>query len=205
MVGCVQPAGVLKVGAAHSQFGGPVVHGLHEHTLAAAHKLRHRHGGIVGGGNADGLEQFLQRHLFPRLQPDLAAAHAVGMLADGHDVGELDLARLQRLKGQQQRHHLGDGGNGTALIGIFLIKHRPGILIHKDGRLAGQVKVRGGGGGDGLGMGTHHAEQCQQQAQNESHGAFFHGNAPCSESSVQGMPGRGRVCPLCFAVFLFIM
>ena len=82
----IQTAGVGKVGGGHTQRGGAGVHRVHKSRLAACHKLRHRHGGIVGAGNADRLEHLLQGQLLPRLQPDLAAAHMVGVFADRDNI-----------------------------------------------------------------------------------------------------------------------
>ena len=117
----VQTAGVGKVGSGHTQRGGAGVHRVHKRRFAACHKLRHRHGGIVGAGNADRLEHLLQGQLLPRLQPDLAAAHMVGVFTDRDSIVKPHPARLQRFKGQQQRHDLGDRGNGAAVIGVLFI------------------------------------------------------------------------------------
>ena len=82
----VQAAGVLKVGVGQAQLSSAGVHLLHKGGFAAAHKFGHRHSGIVGTGNADGFQHVVQRHLLARLQPDLAAAHVIGMLTDRHSV-----------------------------------------------------------------------------------------------------------------------
>ena len=118
---CIKTAGIDKVGACHAQLCGAGIHLLGKGSLAAADIFSHRHGGIVGARNADRLEHLLQRHLFPRLQPDLAAAHMVGVFTDRDSIVKPHPARLQRFKGQQQRHDLGDRGNGAAVIGVLFI------------------------------------------------------------------------------------
>ena len=127
---CVQPAGVAEGGVLHAKLCGAGVHLLHKGRLAAAHKLGHRHCCIVGRGHADGLEHLVQRELLPGLQPDLTAAHVIGMLTDRDKIVKVYLARLEGLKRQQQCHDLGDGGNRAPGIGVFLIEHLTGVRIH---------------------------------------------------------------------------
>ena len=136
----VQPAGVFKVGPVHAKGRGLLVHHRDKRALASAHILGHRHCGVVGAGYTDRLEHVVQRHLLAGFQPDLTAAHAVGMFRHRHRILPADLAGLHRFKGQQQRHHLGDGSDRPLFVGILLIQHRTGILIHQDGGLAGQIE-----------------------------------------------------------------
>ena len=140
----VQPAGIAEVGVLHAQFCGAGVHLLHKGRLAAAHKFRHRHCCIVGRGHTDGLEHLVQRELLPGLQPDLTAAHVVGVLADRHGSVHSQPPGVHRLKGEQQGHHLGNGGDGHGLVGIHLVKHRAAGLVDEDRRAAGQGKLRRG-------------------------------------------------------------
>ena len=134
----------------HAQFCCPLIHHLHKGRLAAPYEFRHRHSGIVGAGHTDGLEHIVERHLFARFQPDLTAAHAVGMFADRYHIIQMDFPLFQCLECQKQGHHLGDGGNGPLFIRIFFVQHRTRILIHQDRRLTRQIKITGPRRCDGL-------------------------------------------------------
>ena len=138
----IQPAGVVEGGVLHAQLGGPGIHALHKGRLTAAHQLRHCHGGVIGRGHADGLDHLIQRELLPGFQPDLTAAHMVGVLAHRHRCFQCELPVVDGFKGQQQGHHLGDGSNGHLLIGVFFVQYRTGVLIHQNGRPAVQAQLR---------------------------------------------------------------
>ena len=138
----VQSAGIVKDRVRHAQLCGAGVHALHKGLLAAAHQLRHSHSGVVGGGHADRLDHFVQRELLAGLQPDLTAAHVVGMLAHRHRRVHGQLSVMHRFKGKQQGHHLGDGRNGHLLVGVFFIQHRAGLLVDETGGAAGQFQRR---------------------------------------------------------------
>ena len=136
----VQPAGVPEGGVGHPQLRRPGVHLLHEHRLTAAHQLGHCHSGIVGRGNADGPQHLIQRELLPGLQPDLAAAHVIGVFAHRHGGIEGQFSTADGLKGQQQGHQLGDGSNGHPLIRCFLVEHTACLRLHEDCRPAFQLQ-----------------------------------------------------------------
>ena len=140
----VQPAGIAEGGVLHAQLCGAGVHLLHKGGLAAAHQLCHCHRRIVGGGHTDGFEHLVQRELLPGLQPDLTAAHVVGVLADRHGSVHGQPPGVHRFKGEQQGHHLSNGSDGHGLVGIHLIKHRAAGLVDEHRRAAGQGKLRRG-------------------------------------------------------------
>ena len=135
----VQPAGVPEGGVGHPQLRRPGVHLFHEHRLAAAHQLGHCHSGIVGRGNTDGPQHLVQRELLPGLQPDLTAAHVIGVFAHRHGGIEGQFSTADGLKGQQQGHQLGDGSNGHPLIRCFLVEHTACLRFHEDCRPAFQA------------------------------------------------------------------
>ena len=180
----VQPAGVDKVGIRHAELIRADVHHLRKSGFAAADILSHGHRGVVGAGNADGLEHVVQRHLLAGLEPDLTAAHVVSVLTDGDKIVKVYLARLEGLKRQQQCHDLGDGGNRAPGIGVFLIEHRAGVLVDQDGCRAGHVKVGVGRRDDarsGRGKPAQQRKHYQHQAEQQGHGTFFHGSTPPAE------------------------
>ena len=136
----VQPAGVPERGILQPQFSSAGVHPFHKDRFAPAHQLRHGHRSIVGRGNADGPQHLIQRELLPGLQPDLTAAHVVGVFAHRHKGIQRQPAAMDGLKGQQQGHQLGDGSNGHPLIRCFLIEHTARFRLHEDCRPAFQLQ-----------------------------------------------------------------
>ena len=169
------------MGIRHAELIRADVHHLRKSGFAAADILSHGHCGVVGAGNADGLEHVVQRHLLAGLEPDLTAAHVVGVLTDGDKIVKVYLARLEGLKRQQQCHDLGDGGNRAPGIGVFLIEHRAGVLVDQDGCRAGHVKVGVGRRDDarsGRGKPAQQRKHYQHQAEQQGHGTFFHGSTP---------------------------
>ena len=138
----VQPAGIVKRRMLHPQLLGAGVHPLHKRRFASAHQLGHRHCCVVGRRNADGPDHLVQRKLLARLEPDLAAAHAVGVLADRNQRVHRQLSLLHSLKRQQQGHHLGDGRNGHRRIRVLLVEHPAALLLHEQCRPAVQRQIR---------------------------------------------------------------
>ena len=128
------------MGVVHAQLGGTAVHLLYKHGLAAADEFGHSHRRIVGTAHAHRAQHFIQRELLPRLQPDLAAAHAVAVLAHRHKIFFMHLARLQGFKSQKQRHYLCNRCLRQLDIRVFGIQHRAAALLHQHGGLAGQIK-----------------------------------------------------------------
>ena len=117
----VQPAGIVEGGVHHAQLCCTGVHHLHKARLAAAHQLCHSHSGVVGRGHTNGFDHLVQRELLPGLQPDLTAAHVVGVLTDRHSGIHGQPPGVHRLKGEQQGHYLGNGCNGHLLVGVLFI------------------------------------------------------------------------------------
>ena len=117
----VQPAGIVEGGVHHAQLCGAGVHHLHKARLAAAHQLCHSHSGIIGRGHTNGFDHLVQRELLPRLQPDLTAAHVVGVFTYRHQRVHGNAAVVHGFKGEQQGHYLGNGCNGHLLVGVLFI------------------------------------------------------------------------------------
>ncbi len=71
-------------------------------------------------------------------------------------VGQGQLARLQRLEGEVERHQLGDRRRIARAVGVLLVEHLAGVRIHHIGgvaRLAEQQIHVGDLGGRRLGQG----------------------------------------------------
>jgi len=52
---------------------------------------------------------------------------------------------VDSLEGEQQGHHLGDGGDGDPLVGILLVEDPSALLLDEDGSAAVEVELRRGG------------------------------------------------------------
>ena len=116
-----QPRAVEKLRVFHAQFFRAVVHALGERLLGTGDVLCHGDGAVIGGVDGDALEHLVDAHLLALFEPDLAAAHGAGMGAGGHDVARIELAAVELLHDEQQRHDLRHAGGGQVLVGIFLI------------------------------------------------------------------------------------
>ena len=171
----IQPAGVFKVGVGHAERSRLFVHHGDKDRFAAADIFGHRHGRIVGRSDADGLEHIVQRHLLAGFEPDLAAAHVVGVFADRNEIVCADAAFLHRLKGQQQRHDLGDGSDGALFVGVLFVQDRTGILVDQNRRLARQIKGPVGGRFDRQRPGGRRRREQQPPAQHPGKQLFHHG------------------------------
>ena len=136
-----QPRAVEKLRVFHAQFFRAVVHALGERLLGTGDVLCHGDGAVIGGVDGDALEHLVDAHLLALLEPDLAAAHGAGMGAGGHDVARIELAAVELLHDEQQRHDLRHAGGGQVLIGIFLIQHRAGRALHQDRRRCGYLQL----------------------------------------------------------------
>ena len=116
-----QARAVDKVRVVHAELFGPLVHARDKRFLAACQVLAERDGRVVAGDDAHGLDEVFDAHLLALFEPDLAAAHGAGMGAGGHDVARIELAAVELLHDEQQRHDLRHAGGGQVLVGIFLI------------------------------------------------------------------------------------
>lgn len=148
----VQSAGIAEGGLLHPQRSGAGVHLLHEGRLAAAHQLGHSHGRVVGGGDADGLYHLVQRKMLPRLEPDLTAAHMIGVLTDRHRRLHRQPPVVDGLEGEEQGHDLGDGGDGHPLVGVLLVEHPAAALLDEDGGAAVERELRRGSRREGCSL-----------------------------------------------------
>ena len=113
-----QARAVEKLCVFHAQFFCAVVHALGERLLGTGDVLSHGDGAVVGGV---ALEHLVHAHLLALLEPDLAAAHGAGVGAGGHDIARIQLAAVELLHDEQQRHDLRHAGRGHVLVGVFLV------------------------------------------------------------------------------------
>lgn len=116
-----QARAVEKLRVFHAQFFCAVVHALGERLLGTGDVLGHGDGAVIGGVDGDALEHLVHTHLLALLEPDLAAAHGAGVGAGGHDVARIQLAAVELLHDEQQRHDLRHAGGGHMLVGVFLV------------------------------------------------------------------------------------
>ena len=126
----VQPGAVDKMRLLHPQLRCPLVHELDECRLAAGYMLRQCRGAVVGRGDDDGLEHIPQRQLLSRFQIDLAATLGRRGVRGRYRVVPTDLAAVQRLQDQEQRHDFRYAGRGQPCVGILLPEDRPRGGVH---------------------------------------------------------------------------
>ena len=146
-----QAGGVGVVGVVHAQLRRAGVHELGKGCLRARNMLGQGAGRVVGAGHDGGMQQILQRIHRARVQKRLTPDLCGGLLTHGYGVVQMEVARLQLLKADEQRHQLGHTGGLAALIGVFfkddgsctgLYQHRAG-RCQRDRRLCLQRRGQG--------------------------------------------------------------
>ena len=138
----VQTVAVFERGVVHSQRFGLVVHHAQKVILGARHMLRKGHGGVVRAHDHGRLDQIVDRHGFPLLEPNIRPAHR-GRVGAGRDrIGEGNFAGINCLHHQQERHDLGNGSGGTLFMGIFFIQNLAGLCFHQNRRRGLYLFVR---------------------------------------------------------------
>ncbi|MPM48026.1 hypothetical protein SDC9_94747 [bioreactor metagenome] len=118
MLFVVQPVGICKGGAAHSQLLCLLVHQLHEFVRAACHSLRHGHRRVVSGGEHQPVQQGFQRQLLPRFQVHGGTLRVGGLRRDLHGAAQLSV--FQR---HQRRHNFRRAGNQHFCVFVLGVQH----------------------------------------------------------------------------------
>ena len=106
-----QAGGVLVDGAAHAERLRLARHQLGELVLVAGDGFRHHDGGIVGRARDDALDRVLDRDACcPACRPSLVGVWPAACVGDLELAVELELAGLELLEQQIERHDLGERG-----------------------------------------------------------------------------------------------
>ena len=116
-----------------------------EFRLVAAQRLGHDHRHVIGRFGDDGADRGFHLDALTRLQAELGRRLRGGVRGDRHFRRHLDLAGLQPLEQQIERHDLGQRGRMTRAVGIGRLHHGARIGVHHDRGIGGLVAFDGGG------------------------------------------------------------
>jgi len=111
------------------RLGEPELLGLRVHTLderfllAVGEVLGHGGGGVVGGGDADPVEEDPQRHLLVGAEPHPVLGRRPRAPTDRDQVVPLGPSLLDVLEREVERHHLGEARRRVGLVGVLLVQH----------------------------------------------------------------------------------
>ena len=155
-----------------ANFAGALGQHLAEGGFVAGQPLGDGDAGIVGGIDDDAVNKVIQAHLAMdgrehgravRRRPTLAP----GVLADGELLVELELALLELIEDEFQRHQLGKTCRLDGLVGVLLEQNAVGLGVEQDGvgdaglkrarRSAGGARRHTAGGED-----RHRSRNCHQ-------------------------------------------
>ena len=103
----IKPAAVDKVGVAHAQTRGTLVHLVDKCTLRATDVLRHGDTCVVCTCDCDTFNHRLDGLRLAGLEKYLASAHARRVLGHGDGLVERDFSVCEGVKNQYQSHYLG--------------------------------------------------------------------------------------------------
>ncbi len=141
-----QAGAVVEVGVGHAEALRIGIHQLHKGRFSAANPLGERNGRIVAGLHDHALDQHLSRYLRPYLHEGAGALGLPRTLADGHQIGELETAGLERMKDYVAGHELGQARGREALLLVALREHLSSCEVDQSegaridlGRVGGQV------------------------------------------------------------------
>ncbi len=118
----------------HAERVGLLRHQLGESVLAAAEIFGDDDGGVVGGSGDDAFDRVLDRDGLPGLEAELGRVLLGGMLGNRQRRIELDLAGVETLEQQIERHHFGQRGRMAQSVGIGRLQHRAAIAVDHDRR-----------------------------------------------------------------------
>ena len=136
-----QAGGVVIIRMRHAErtrLGG---HQFGEFLFAAAERLGNDHSYVIGRLGDDGADRGFHRDRFAGLEAKLGRRHRRRMRRDVHLGGHFDLASVQPLEQQVERHHLGERGGMAQAVGIGRLHHRAGIGVDDDGGIGGLVAL----------------------------------------------------------------
>ena len=152
-----QPVHILEMRARHAQRLGGAVHPGGEGLFRPRDRFAQRGGGVVRGFDGGGADQVAQSHLRAFAEPDFRRRLGRGIAGDRHETVEGNLAMLDRLEHDVERHHLGERGRVQPRIGVAFVQHLSGSRVHHQRGVG-----RGERGRTGQRQG--HYDECQKSA-----------------------------------------
>jgi hypothetical protein len=127
-------------GAAHAERARLAGHQLSELLLGAADRLGDHHGRVIGRLRHQALDRILDLEGLARAQAELGRRHAGGMLGNRHAGVELELAGLELLEQQVERHDLGERGGMADAVRIGRVQRLACIGVHHQRRVRRVVR-----------------------------------------------------------------
>ncbi len=141
-----QTRGVYVLGVSHPELLGPERHQGGELSFRSAQLLGHGDRDVVGGFHRHGADRLIDGDAVAGPKPEPGRRLVRGVRGDHHAVAQGNLAGLQRLEGQVERHQLGDGRRIAGAVGVALVEHLAGIGVDDDGRIARLAEEQAGVG-----------------------------------------------------------
>jgi hypothetical protein len=140
--GCIHEVAVVE-----TDLLGLLVHQVGEGGLAAGNPFRHDLAGVVARLDDDAFQQVVETdHRVDLEEHGRAAARGSAPLprrhADGKLVGELELAGLQALEDDVDRHQFGERCRRHRLLGVLVVEDRAGLVVDDDGFLGRRFQGR---------------------------------------------------------------
>ena len=127
-----QAGGVVIGGVRHAERARLGGHQPGEIGFISGKGFGHDDRHVVGRLGDDGADGGLDPDRLARLEPQLGRRLRGGMGRHRHFGRHLDLARLQPLEQQIERHDLGQRGRMARTVGVGRLHHRAGIGVHHD-------------------------------------------------------------------------
>ncbi len=146
------------MGVVHPQLLRAQGHQGGELAFRSADPLGHGHGHVIGRLHRHRPDRLVHRDAVAGAHAEAGRGRAGGVGRDIDPVRQGQLARLQGLEGQVERHQLGDRRRIARAVGVLLVEHLAGVGVDDIGgvaRLAEQQihigDLRGGRLGQGRG------------------------------------------------------
>ena len=135
---------IVEIGFLHADLARLLGHHLGEMGFGAADRLSDGHRNVIGAADHNGADGGIDGNGLAGTKPQLGRLLDRGVIADRQRRLHGDLAGLQRVEQQIERHHLGQRGGMT--LGGFVpgVQDPPRRTVHHQGGILGRV---GGAGG----------------------------------------------------------
>ena len=149
-----QAVGVDEIRPGHAQRLGGAVHAPGKGRLRPLDRLADGRGRIVGRFDRGGADQVAQGDGLAGSQAKLRRRFSGRVLRDRHPAVERNLAMLDRLERDVERHHLGQRGGVETGIGVLRPQHLARAHVHDQFRIgnrAGNYRVEK----------QHHKDRCK--------------------------------------------
>ncbi len=123
------------MGAGHTEEARFAIHGEGEMRFCAAESFRQDHGGVIRRAGGDGKDRVAHGDGGAGAHPQLGRLLGGGVTGDVEVGGEAEPAAVQTLKGEIERHELGEGGGVGAAVGVERLQHAAGLRVEEEIRM----------------------------------------------------------------------